>query len=110
MNAVDVNVNDLEWQDASEYPLGAKEKVLSVGGDMAPRTVLLKIPAGWKMDSHSHRYTELHYVLEGEYESQGKVFPAGTYRVIPKEVQHGPFSSEKGATILITWCTLDEEE
>jgi hypothetical protein len=49
MNTVSVNVNDLEWSGAAEYPTGTEEKVLSMGGSIAPRTILLKLPPGWKM-------------------------------------------------------------
>jgi anti-sigma factor ChrR (cupin superfamily) len=108
MNSVNINANDVEWQDSLIYPAGAKEKVLSVGSDMAPRTILLKIPPGWSIDSHSHTHTELHYVLEGEYQSQGETYPGGTFRIIPKEVSHGPFSTKTGATILVVWCVLKE--
>jgi len=108
MNALSVNVNDLEWTGASEYPTGTEEKVLSVGGNAAPRTILLKLPPGWKMDSHSHRFTELHYVLEGQIESQGQKYPAGTFRLVPSTVNHGPFSSEIGAIVLVIWCSLAE--
>ncbi|MEW5993617.1 MAG: cupin domain-containing protein [Candidatus Zixiibacteriota bacterium] len=106
MNAVTINANDLNWQPAEAYPAGAEEKVLSVGGTMAPRTILLRIPPGWSMEAHSHVFTELHYVLEGEYESQGETYPSGSYRVIPKEVEHGPFTTDTGAVILVTWCEL----
>jgi len=109
MNSIDINTNNIEWVDALSYPQGAKEKVLSIGSDMAPRTILLKIPAGWKMDSHSHTHTELHYVLEGEYESQGETYPSGTFRIIPKEVNHGPFITKTGATIMVVWCVLKEK-
>lgn len=98
----------MKWQAAEGYSAGAEEKVLSVGGGMAPRTILLKIPSGWSMDAHSHIYTELHYVLEGKYESEGETYQSGTFRVIPKEVEHGPFTSKTGAIILITWCSLQE--
>jgi anti-sigma factor ChrR (cupin superfamily) len=108
MDPISVNTNKMNWQRAREYPGEAEEKILSAGGDMAPRSILLRIPAGWSMDAHSHRFTEVHYVLEGEYESEGDTFPAGTFRVIPKEVEHGPFVSRQGAIILITWCALKE--
>lgn len=108
MNSIDINVNDMEWKDAIGYPSGAKEKVLSVGSDMAPRIILLKIPAGWSMDSHSHTHTELHYVLEGEYRSQGETYSSGTFRIIPREVEHGPFTSKKGVTMMIVWHILKE--
>jgi anti-sigma factor ChrR (cupin superfamily) len=103
MNAVTVNANDLKWRPAEGYSAGAEEKVLSAGGGMAPRTILLKIPPGWTMDAHSHVFTELHYVLEAEYEIQEKRYPPGTYRVIPKEVKHGPFTTRTGAIVLVTW-------
>lgn len=50
---------------------------------------------------------EQHIVLKGEYESEGKVFKAGTYRLIPKHETHGPFKSSQGAVILVIW---DPEE
>jgi anti-sigma factor ChrR (cupin superfamily) len=106
MKAVKTNVNDLDWQPAVEYPDNAEEKVLSQGDTVAPRAILLRIPSGWNMNRHSHRYAELHYVLEGSYESQGDVYSAGTFRMIPREVEHGPFSSRNGATILVVWCAL----
>jgi len=106
MNVVSINANKIKWQPSVNYPSGAEEKVLSVGGDIAPRSILLKIPAGWKMEAHSHVFTELHYVIEGSYESQGKTFEAGTYSIIPKEVKHGDFSTKTGAIILVTWCLL----
>lgn len=106
MNAVTVNANDLNWQPAETYPAGAEQKVLSVGGVMAPRTILLKLPPGWDMKAHSHVFTELHYVLEGEYESLGETYRQGIFRVIPKEVEHGPFTTQEGAIILVTWCEM----
>ena len=108
MKAVSIHVNDLKWSGAPGYPLGTEEKVLSMGGSIAPRTTLLRLPPGWEMDTHSHRFTELHYVLEGQVESQGQKYTAGTFRVIPKGVDHGPFSSETGAVVLVIWCSLAE--
>jgi len=55
------------------------------------------------MEGHSHTTVEQHFVLEGEYESEGKVYKAGTYRLIPEHETHGPFKSSKGAVILVIW-------
>ena len=52
MNSIDVNINQLDWEDAAGYPAGARQKVLSLGSEMVPRAILLKIPAGWNMESH----------------------------------------------------------
>ena len=108
MNAVNLNVNELEWQSAVEYPGDAQEKIVNQGGSIAPRAILLKIPADWSMEAHSHRYTEMHFVLQGSYESDGESFESGTFRIIPKEVEHGPFMSRQGATVLVIWCALKD--
>jgi anti-sigma factor ChrR (cupin superfamily) len=108
MNPICIKTDDAKWQPAKGYGMGAEEKVLNEGDSVAPRTILLKIPPGWSMESHSHLNTELHYILEGEYESQGEKFPAGTFCVIPKEIRHGSYSTKNGATILITWCNLTQ--
>ena len=106
MNPACIKTNDLPWQPAEGYGPGAEEKVLNEGNSIAPRTILLKIPPGWRMEAHSHLNTELHFIVEGEYKSQGKTFPAGTFCIIPKGVRHGAYSTESGATILVTWCDL----
>ena len=36
-----------------------------------------------------------HYVLEGEYETTGEMFGAGTYRLLPKHADVGPFPRKK---------------
>jgi hypothetical protein len=61
------------------------------------------------MEGHSHTTVEQHIVLKGEYESEGKVYKAGTYRLIPKHETHGPFKSSKGAVILVTWDPEQKE-
>jgi hypothetical protein len=55
------------------------------------------------MTAHSHDFVEHHYVLDGEYESHRRSYPAGTYRVIPKGLEHGPFRCEHGATVFVMW-------
>lgn len=108
MKEINVNTNDINWREARGYPEGAMEKVLHDGKDSAPRTSILKIAPGWEMEAHAHVYTELHYVLEGEYESQGQRYPAGTFRLIPKETNHGPFGTRTGATLLVIWAEFHQ--
>lgn len=106
MDIVSVNVNEISWQPAPEYHGDVQKKILCSGDDLEPRTILLKIPPGWSMDAHSHRLAELHYVLEGGYSSEGRFFGVGSFRMIPKEVDHGPFSTQDGAVVLVIWCAL----
>ncbi|MBI3950179.1 MAG: cupin domain-containing protein [Acidobacteria bacterium] len=83
------------------YAEGTKRKFLRRGLEGQATTFLLKLPPGFAMGSHSHVTVEHHYVLEGEYEAGGQCFPVGTYRLIPKEAQHGPFYSTTGAVVLV---------
>ena len=100
------NTNEMAWQEAKEYPSGAMVKVLREGGPAEGRTILLKLPPEWEMEAHSHTTVEQHYVLEGEYRSQGKVFPAGSYQFIPRETNHGPFTVGPSTVILVIWDPL----
>ena len=101
MKEIHVSANDIDWQPAEAYPAGAMQKVLHDGSDSTPQSILLKIPPGWMMDEHSHVHTEMHYVLNGEYESQAKVYPSGSLRIIPAHSTHGPFTTISGAVVLV---------
>jgi len=66
-----VNCNSMEWQDAGDaYQQGTKIKVLR--DDEGGRTIILKLPNGFKMREHSHIKTEQHLILKGQYEIEGK--------------------------------------
>ena len=86
--------DELGWKKASAYPVGTRIKVLR--DENSSKTILLKLPAGFQMDSHAHIYDEQHVVIKGEY---------GTYRAIPARKDHGPFKSKGGAVILVIWNT-----
>jgi anti-sigma factor ChrR (cupin superfamily) len=103
MEEVIAKAFEVEWDAAADYPAGTKWKILRRGSRGEPKTVLLKLAPGFEMASHSHIYAEHHYVLNGEYESQGERFLPGTYRVIPKHMNHGPFRSTTGAELLVVW-------
>jgi quercetin dioxygenase-like cupin family protein len=103
MEEITINYEKMKWADAPGYPEGSKIKILREGGPGEGKTFLHKIKKGFKMEGHSHTTVEQHFVLEGEYESEGKVYKAGTYRLIPKHETHGPFKSSKGAVILVIW-------
>ena len=74
-------------------------KVLRDEGEA--RLVLLKLPAGFRMEAHSHTCCEQHFVLDGEYETRGKEHGPGTCRCIPAHTDHGPIASREGAVILV---------
>jgi len=103
MEETTINYEKMKWTDARGYPEGSKIKILREGGPGEGKTFLRKIRKGFKMEGHSHTTVEQHFVLQGEYESEGKVCKAGTYRLIPKHKTHGPFKSSTGAVILVIW-------
>ena len=103
MEEITINYEKMKWTEAPGYPEGSKIKILREGGPGEGKTFLRKIKRGFKMEGHSHTTVEQHFVLEGEYESEGKVYKAGTYRLIPEHETHGPFKSSKGAVILVIW-------
>jgi anti-sigma factor ChrR (cupin superfamily) len=96
--------DDQNWEAAEEYPDGTKRKLLR--DENGAKTALLKFPAGFKMAPHSHITTEQHFVLEGEYESNGQTFGVGSYQVFYPHEEHGPYESKSGALILVVWDPL----
>lgn len=95
--------SELDWEAAKGYPRGTQRKVLRRSPEGEPRTVLMKLPPGFEMESHSHIHAEHHFVLEGEYHSGDETFARGSYRMIPPHSDHGPFRSDDGAEILVIW-------
>jgi anti-sigma factor ChrR (cupin superfamily) len=103
MKEAALNYQEMQWEKAPNYPPGTMMKVLRRDEEGCPLTIILKVGEGFKMESHSHVGIEQHFVLEGEYQSEGDIYQAGYYRLIPERTSHGPFHSEKGAVILVMW-------
>jgi hypothetical protein len=108
MEETTINYEKMKWTDAPGYLEGTKIKILREGGSGEGKTFLRKLKRGFKMEGHSHTTVEQHFVLQGEYESEGKVYKAGTYRLIPQHKTHGPFKSSKGAVILVIWDPVEK--
>jgi anti-sigma factor ChrR (cupin superfamily) len=96
-----LNCKEMEWEDAVAYPAGSQRKVLRK--ETSPITMLLRMPPRSQMDAHCHTATEQHFVLEGEYTSEGRTCGPGSYRLVPAGTTHGPFISEKGAVVLVVY-------
>ena len=93
--------DDSGWSAAPEYPKGTQKKILHE--EEGVQTALIKLPAGFYMEPHSHIHAEQHFVLKGEYLSGGEVSPEGTYQSYKAHEEHGPFESKKGALVLVIW-------
>jgi len=103
MEEISIRYEKMKWTDAPGYPEGSKIKILREGGPGGGKIFLRKIKRGFKMEGHSHATVEQHFVLQGQYESEGKIYRAGTYRLIPRHKTHGLFKSSTGAVILVIW-------
>ncbi len=101
MTEILLNTNEMEWEESEAYPTGTMMKVLRDEGKV--RSLLLKLPAGFQMDTHAHTSNEHHFLLEGGYETGGKEYGPGTYHFIPAHTDHGPYTSRDGAIALVIW-------
>jgi hypothetical protein len=93
--------DESDWQEATEYSAGTRKKVLFDENGM--KTIVLRLPKGFSMALHSHLFNEQHYIIEGEYNSNGIVFRKGTHRCFKAHETHGPFESRSGAMVLVIW-------
>jgi len=100
--------DDSGWRDAQEYPEGTRKKVLR--DEQGAKTVLLKLPGKFYMDSHAHVTAEQHVILKGEYISEGKVYHEGTYQNFKAHENHGPFESKHGALVIVIWDPYESEK
>jgi len=97
-----INIYDeFGWEVAQGYPKGTRIKTLRNEKDAV--TFMLKLPKGFSINSHSHVNTEQHFILEGQYQSEGVIYKSGSYRLIPPHTDHGPFKSKNGALVLVIW-------
>ena len=92
---------EIEWDAASGYPAGTQWKVLRRGSQGEPKTILLKLAPGFEIASHSHMYIEHHYVLNGEYESQGERFPPEQDGSDGQSAAHGSHIVEENVVIFV---------
>jgi hypothetical protein len=78
MEETTINYEKMKWTDAAGYAEGSTIEIFGKGGPDEGKTFLCKIIRGFKMEGHSDRTVERHFVLEDEYESEGKIYKART--------------------------------
>jgi len=82
-------------------PSGTRKKILR--DENTAKTILLKLPAGFYIPPHTHVTAEQHFIIKGDYISEGKVYHEGTYQIFKAHEDHGPFESKNGALVLVVW-------
>ena len=93
---------DLAGEVSALFPGDAEVATLRDDPDGGASTLLVRLPAGGRIEAHTHQAPVQHYVLSGAYESEERLFKAGTYRLFSTpEVPR--ITSESGAVILVMY-------
>ena len=108
MEEVIRDASQMTWEPLRRFPGTAEVKDLREEPECGAKTMLLRLPAGGHVAPHSHAGVVQHYVLEGEYDSEGRSFTAGTYRLLPEHAAVAPISSERGVTLLVIYDPISE--
>ena len=87
------------WQDVEGYAEGTKAKMLRDDG--YAKTMLLKLPKGFRADRHTHSTIEQFVVIKGAYASEGVEYPEGSYAMFDANEEHGPFEAKEETLILV---------
>ncbi|QDV20559.1 ChrR Cupin-like domain protein [Gimesia panareensis] len=94
---------DMPWEKLTEFPGEGEVKRLRDQETGKGQTILVRLSAGGQIRPHAHTTGVQHYVLEGEYESEGKIYGAGTYRLLPGHENVADISTQNGVTILMIY-------
>ncbi|MHC4909856.1 MAG: cupin domain-containing protein [Planctomycetota bacterium] len=94
---------DMAWEPALDFPGTAETKILRDDGPGQARTAFIRLHAGGHVTPHAHLGTVQHYVVEGEYESEGTIYAAGTYRRLPPHANVPEMTTQNGVTVLMIY-------
>jgi len=103
METTTIHTAEVAWEELTGFPGQGEVKVLRDGGGSSARTMIIRIHPGSEISPHAHQAAVQHYVLDGEYESEGSIYAAGTYRLLPGHANVAPISTQNGATILFIY-------
>ncbi len=87
------------WEKAEGYCEGTERKVMR--DENGCKTILLKLPRHFHMEAHTHLNAEQHFVISGTYSINNIPVGPGSYQRRPPNEEHGKFTSEDGATLLV---------
>ena len=98
-----IHTVELAWEELTGFPGEGQMKLLRDEGGSKARTMMVRIHAGHEISPHAHEAPVQHYVLDGEYESEAKIYGAGAYRLLPKHADVATISTQNGVTILFIY-------
>jgi hypothetical protein len=103
MAELTLHTPEMTWEPLPLVPGDAEVKILRSDAEGGARTLLVRLQPGGEIVPHSHLAAVQHYVLDGEYETEGKIFRTGAYRLLPKQADVGKISTQQGAIILMIY-------
>ena len=103
MEAHTVYLPEMEWRELTAFPGKGQIKMLRDEGPNRAKSMLIRLHAGGVITPHAHITTVQHYILEGEYESEGQIYGAGSYRLLLGHANVASISTENGCTLLMIY-------
>jgi quercetin dioxygenase-like cupin family protein len=98
---------EMPWSELSGVLGSGQIKRLRGYAPEQGSTMLVRLHAGGHIVFHSHKATVQHYILEGECESGGEIYGAGTYRLLPGHANVADITTKHGVTILMIFDPVE---
>lgn len=98
------NVHELAWETGGEprIAFGVESRLISrAAGSDGSATMMLRLPAGWRLSQPSHEATVELLVLGGDLSVEGRRQGAGGFVAISPGCGDAELSSEGGAEVLL---------
>jgi len=105
-----IHTPDVEWHDLPQFPGNVKAKVLREDPSSGAKVMIVRLTVGAQIVPHAHSSAVQHYVLEGEYESEGRVYRAGAYRFLPPHASLAPITTTGGVVMLMVYDPVCSSE
>jgi len=106
METKTVHTAEEAWKKLTGFPGEGEVQVLRDEGGSRARTLLIRIHPGSEIHPHAHEAPVQHYVLDGEYECEGDIYSAGTYRLLQEHANMAPISTQNGTTVLLVYAPV----
>jgi len=103
-----VHGKEMAWKDSPIAGVGRK-MLDRIGDEVARATTLVRYDPGSWFSAHVHSGGEEFIVVEGVFEDEHGIYPAGSYIRNPPLTQHTP-GSVKGCTIFVKLWQFDPDD
>jgi len=98
---------DFKFGDAEgdwfDHPVlsAIKVKILALSHDRNYVMLMLKVPPGNEYPEHHHSAPEECYILEGDFQAEGRVLGPGDFHHAEPDTDHGKLYTRNGVTLIL---------